>query len=279
MKELLNMQMSIGEIFAFSTYTVLILSPIALVFNLKLTLISWELALKRYQEFFERRMEEIQISSKKLQKIEGKNIQFNVQDVQFSYEKKKVLNNIKLEGKIGEKISIVGSNGAGKSTLINLLLRFYMPDSGEIYLNGKNIQEINIQSYRNLFGIVSQDSFLFNDTIKNNIYFYNSEVNAEEFYSVLKDCGLIDFYQEVGEDYIVGKNGCLLSAGQRQKVILARALLYNRSVLILDEATANIDKKSKEDIKKVIKKLEKKLVFIVSHNDDILDMADKTLEL
>lgn len=279
MKELLNMQMSIGEIFAFSTYTVLILSPIALVFNLKLTLISWELALKRYQEFFERRMEEIQISSKKLQKIEGKNIQFNVQDIQFSYEKKKVLNNIKLEGKIGEKISIVGSNGAGKSTLINLLLRFYMPDSGEIYLNGKNIQEINIQSYRNLFGIVSQDSFLFNDTIKNNIYFYNSEVNAEEFYSVLKDCGLIDFYQEVGEDYIVGKNGCLLSAGQRQKVILARALLYNRSVLILDEATANIDKKSKEDIKKVIKKLEKKLVFIVSHNDDILDMADKTLEL
>lgn len=163
--------------------------------------------------------------------------------------------------------------------MINLLLRFYMPDSGEIYLNGKNIQEINIQSYRNLFGIVSQDSFLFNDTIKNNIYFYNSEVNAEEFYSVLKDCGLIDFYQEVGEDYIVGKNGCLLSAGQRQKVILARALLYNRSVLILDEATANIDKKSKEDIKKVIKKLEKKLVFIVSHNDDILDMADKTLEL
>ena len=77
----------------------------------------------------------------------------------------------------------------------------------------------------------------------------------------------------------MGKNGCLLSAGQRQKVILARALLYNRSVLILDEATANIDKKSKEDIKKVIKKLEKKLVFIVSHNDDILDMADKTLEL
>ncbi|WP_155738330.1 ATP-binding cassette domain-containing protein, partial [Clostridium saccharobutylicum] len=179
----------------------------------------------------------------------------------------------------GDKVAIIGLNGAGKSTIVNLLMRFYKPTGGKIFINEEDVNDINISDYRKNISIVSQDSYLFNDTIKNNICFYKI-IEHEKFKQILKDCNLYEFYESLPRDYKIGENGCFLSGGQRQKIFIARALATNNNLIILDEATANVDIDTEMQINELIStKLTNKTMIVISHKPSILRYMDKIIVL
>lgn len=181
-----------------------------------------------------------------------------------------MINDICLEIKEKEKIILIGKNGCGKTTFINTLLRFYDNISGVIKIDNVNIKDIDLNYYRDLFSVVSQDIYLFNDTIKNNICLYE-EIPNEKIEQVLIDTNLQDFISKFGLDYVVGDNGCMLSGGQKQKIALARALIKDRPILIFDEATSNIDNVSEVYINSLLEsKLKDKIVIIITHKINII---------
>jgi ABC-type multidrug transport system fused ATPase/permease subunit len=173
--------------------------------------------------------------------------------VRFSYiPDEEVLKGISFEVKEGKTIAIVGATGAGKSTIINLLNRFYEINSGEIYIDSKNINCFTLESLRSQIGVVLQDVFLFADTILNNITLNNSAVTKEEVIAAAKKIGVHEFIMSLpeGYDYNVKERGVMLSSGQRQLIAFLRAYVSNPSILILDEATSSIDTYSEELIQK-----------------------------
>jgi ABC-type multidrug transport system fused ATPase/permease subunit len=173
--------------------------------------------------------------------------------VRFSYiPDEEVLKGISFEVKEGKTIAIVGATGAGKSTIINLLNRFYEINSGEIYIDNKNINCFTLESLRSQIGVVLQDVFLFADTILNNITLNNSAIKKEEVITAAKKIGVHEFIMSLpeGYDYNVKERGVMLSSGQRQLIAFLRAYVSNPSILILDEATSSIDTYSEELIQK-----------------------------
>ena len=150
------------------------------------------------------------------------------------------INGIHLKIREGEKLALIGRNGSGKTTLVKLLLRFYKSQDGSIFLSDREIEEIPLKEYRGLFSVVSQEIYLFNDTIRNNVCMYR-DFSEDAIRAVLDEVGLSEMVSERGMDFLVGINGALLSGGQKQKVALARALLHDRPVFIFDEATSNTD--------------------------------------
>ena len=191
--------------------------------------------------------------------------------VSFSYQKDyRFLNNINWVIPHKGKIVLVGQNGSGKSTLMNLLTRFYEVEKGEILLNGENIQNIEINHYRSHFAVVSQQVYLFHDTIENNICLYK-KVDETTFQSAIRDSGLLEFVNEVSKDYIVGENGSMLSGGQRQKIAMARALIYDKPIFILDEATSNMDRYTDKQINQLIHtRLKDKTVILITHKQETI---------
>jgi ABC-type multidrug transport system fused ATPase/permease subunit len=173
--------------------------------------------------------------------------------VRFSYiPDEEVLKGISFEVKEGKTIAIVGATGAGKSTIINLLNRFYEINSGEIYIDNKNINCFTLESLRSQIGVVLQDVFLFADTIFNNITLNNSAIKKEEVIAAAKKIGVHEFIMSLPEEYHynVKERGVMLSSGQRQLIAFLRAYVSNPSILILDEATSSIDTYSEELIQK-----------------------------
>ena len=173
--------------------------------------------------------------------------------VRFSYIKdEEVLKGISFEVKEGQTIAIVGATGAGKSTIINLLNRFYEINSGEIYIDSKNINSFTLESLRSQIGVVLQDVFLFADTIFNNITLNNLAISKDDVIAAAKKIGVHEFIMSLpeGYDYNVKERGVMLSSGQRQLIAFLRAYVSNPSILILDEATSSIDTYSEELIQK-----------------------------
>ena len=173
--------------------------------------------------------------------------------VRFSYiPEEEVLKGVSFEVKEGKTIAIVGATGAGKSTIINLLNRFYEINSGEIYIDNKNINCFTLESLRSQIGVVLQDVFLFADTIFNNITLNNSNITKEEVIAAAKKIGVHEFIMSLpeGYDYNIKERGVMLSSGQRQLIAFIRAYVSNPSILILDEATSSIDTYSEELIQK-----------------------------
>ena len=203
-----------------------------------------------------------------------------LEEVFFSYETDKpILTDVNIEIPKGSKTVLIGKNGSGKSTIINLLTRMYEPTAGQIKLKGVNIFEITLESYRNMISVVSQQIYLFNDTIRNNICIYK-KVSDEVIETACKDSGLEDFLKEVSLDYVVGQNGAMLSGGQKQKIALARALVHNSPVIIFDEATSNTDVYSEHQINGLLHtKLKEKTVIIITHKQEILKEADQIIML
>ena len=189
--------------------------------------------------------------------------------VQFSYENRgAVLDNINLSIKKGEMVGIVGPSGSGKTTMVDLLLRLIEPTKGEITVDGKPISDISPKAWRNSVGYVSQDIFLLNDSIKNNIIFYDDSVDDKLIKDAAQMANIHDFIVscENGYDTIIGDRGIFLSAGQRQRMVIARILARNPNILVLDEATSALDNKSEEKIQNVIENLKGKItVFVIAH--------------
>lgn len=201
------------------------------------------------------------------------------QNVFFSYgqepEQKNVINGLNLCIPSGEKLALIGRNGCGKTTLINLLLRLDEIADGDILVDGKKISEFDLREYRKLFSVVSQQIYLFNDTIRNNICMYQ-QFDEAEILTVLEEVGLGELIRERGLDFIVGINGTSLSGGQKQKIALARALLHNRPIFIFDEATSNTDIDFEMRFRRMLKdRLIKKTVIFITHNADLLREADQ----
>jgi ATP-binding cassette, subfamily B, bacterial MsbA len=209
--------------------------------------------------------------------IEFKNASFWYND-----EEKIILDNVNLKIHRNEKIAIVGLSGVGKSTLVDLLPRFYDVTSGEILIDGTNIKEIKLSSLRNLFGIVTQEIILFNDTIKNNISSGYTNISMEQIIDSAINANAHDFIMqtEKGYDTVIGERGLKLSGGQKQRIAIARALLKNAPIMIFDEATSSLDTESESLIQEAIEKLIlNNTSIVIAHRLSTIRNADRIIVL
>ena len=217
----------------------------------------------------------------------GEAVEFNekIQDIKFENVNYKyddsneyVLKNINLDVKAGEIVAFVGKSGSGKTTLVNLLARFFNTDEGSITVNGVNIKNIHLDTYRNKFAIVPQETFLFGGTIKENISF-GKEVTDEEIISAAKMANAYNFIQEDLPNKFeteVGERGALLSGGQKQRIAIARALIKNPEIMILDEATSALDSESEKLVQEALDSLmEGRTTFVIAHRLSTIVRADK----
>ncbi|MEP5614587.1 MAG: ABC transporter ATP-binding protein, partial [Flavobacteriaceae bacterium] len=206
-------------------------------------------------------------------------IQFN--KVRFGYvEDEEVLHGISLKVEAGQTVAIVGATGAGKSTIINLLNRFYEINSGDILIDGHNIQEYSLQSLRSHIAIVLQDVFLFADSIANNISLREESVSLSDIETAAKQIGVHDFISSLpdGYQYNVKERGTMLSSGQRQLIAFLRAYVSNPSILILDEATSSVDTYSEQLIQQATDKItEGRTSIIIAHRLATIKKADKII--
>lgn len=217
------------------------------------------------------------------QKIIKGNITF--ENVDFNYETRPdvaVLSHFNLVVKEGQNIAIVGPSGAGKSTLASLLLRFYNPTNGNILFDGVSANEFNLQELRSNMAIVPQEVMLFAGTIKENIAYGNTEANEEEIMEAAKNANAFNFINAFPEGFetLVGDRGIQLSGGQKQRIAIARAVLKDPKILILDEATSSLDSESEQLVQEALEKLMKgRTTFVIAHRLSTIKKADKIVVL
>ena len=226
-----------------------------------------------------------QIDTKDAIEIKKFNSTIKFNDVDFSYNNNtKILNNINFTIPKGQVYAIVGKSGSGKSTLVNLLPRFYEISDGDILLDDKSISNVKISSLRKMIGIVSQDTFLFNTTIAENISYGQNNKTKEDIINVAKSANAHEFIMNLDSGYetIIGERGVKLSGGQKQRISIARALLKNPSILIFDEATSSLDTESENEVQKAIENLLiDRTVIVIAHrlstiiNSDQIIVIDK----
>ena len=205
---------------------------------------------------------------------------FSFKDVHFEYKGggKRTLNGLNLEVTPGETIALVGESGAGKTTILNLVIGFYLTEQGQVLLDGKNINEIDLRSYRKHLAVVPQTSILFSGTIRDNIIYGCGDVTPEMLDEVVRAANLKDLIDSLpdGLDTMVGEHGGRLSGGQRQRVSIARALIRDPKVIVLDEATSALDSISEKMIQEAINNLTRnRTTFIVAHRLSTIRDADK----
>ncbi|WP_427338225.1 ABC transporter ATP-binding protein [Caloranaerobacter sp. DY30410] len=202
-----------------------------------------------------------------------------IKELTFKYNDKIALKNISLNIFKGEKVAFVGYSGSGKSTLCKLLIRFYEPDKGQIIIDGYDIKNISLNNLRKIFGIVFQDTFLFTGTLRENILFSNPQATEEELNEALRIAGVDSFLEKLpfGLDTPVGENGFNLSGGERQRVSIARTILRNPDIIILDESTSSLDPiTTSKVIKRILKKYEDRTIIFTAHKlTTISKLCDK----
>jgi ABC-type multidrug transport system fused ATPase/permease subunit len=189
-----------------------------------------------------------------------------------------VLNDVSLQVKAGETIALVGPNGCGKTTLLNLIPRFYDPASGRVLVDGLDIRDVRLRSLRQQIGIVTQETVLFNDSIRNNIAYGNLHASREEVEASAQKARADRFIEEMpdGYDTNVGERALKLSGGQRQLIALARAILRDPAILLLDEATSSLDVESESLIHRVLQEfIQNRTTFIITHRFSTLELADR----
>ena len=212
----------------------------------------------------------------------NKHIEFK--NLSFEYEESEglVLSNINFKINKGEVVAIVGPSGAGKSTIADLIPRFYDPKDGEILIDQENIKKLSLASLRKNMGIVTQDVILFNDTIKNNIAYAQPKATMESIINACKAANALEFIEEIPEGFeaIIGERGVKLSGGQKQRIAIARALLKNPPILILDEATSSLDTESEKKVQTAIEALLKdRTALIIAHRLSTVQTANKIITI
>jgi len=211
------------------------------------------------------------------------NVEVSVKDVTFTYQGKDApaLRSVSFDIPLGKTVALVGRSGSGKSTIANLFTRFYDVDSGSIELDGHDVRDYKLTNLRSHFALVSQNVYLFNDTIANNIaYAATEEYSREQIEKAARLAYAMDFIEsmEQGLDTVIGENGASLSGGQRQRIAIARALLRDAPVLILDEATSALDTESEKAIQSALDELQKnKTVLVIAHRLSTIENADEIL--
>jgi ATP-binding cassette, subfamily B, bacterial MsbA len=193
-----------------------------------------------------------------------------------------VLKEISLSVKTGEVIALVGMSGAGKTSLVNLLPRFYDVEAGEILIDGHDIRKVTMKSLREQIGLVTQQTILFNDTVRNNIAYGSLKRSDQEVVEAARAANAHDFVARLPEGYdtIIGEQGIKLSGGERQRISIARALLKNAPILILDEATSSLDSDSETEVQKALDRLMKdRTVFVIAHRLSTIRNAHRIIVL
>ena len=272
-------ELTIGDFLTFTFLLGLMVAPIVQMSNIGSQLTEALAGLDRTEELMNMTPESDEENRTKfLKNLEG-NIVFN--DVSFAYEEdKEVLHNISFEAKSGEVIALVGSSGSGKSTIAGLAATFLNPQSGVITVDGEDISKVNLGSFRKHLGVVLQDEFLFEGTIRQNILFPRPDATEEDLTAAVNAAYVNEFTDRFddGLETLIGERGVKLSGGQRQRIAIARAVLANPRILILDEATSNLDTESEALIQKSLAELTKgRTTFVIAHRLSTIRKADQIL--
>lgn len=268
-----------GQYFEFTFLLALMVAPIVQMSNIGSQLTEALAGLDRTEELMNQVTEAGEKDRTiKLSDIHG-DVRFN--DVSFAYEEDKdVLHNISFEAKSGDVIALVGSSGSGKSTIAGLAASFLTPDSGEITIDGQDLAKVDLTSFRQFLGVVLQDDFLFEGTIRENILFPRPKASEAELQAAVKAAYVDEFTDrfEDGLNTLIGERGVKLSGGQRQRIAIARAVLANPKILILDEATSNLDTESEALIQKSLATLtEGRTTFVIAHRLSTIRKANQIL--
>ena len=270
---------AVGDILAFVQYVRSFTQPIAQVAQIANVLQSTAAAAERVFEFLEEEEEVPEAENPvKLQKVQG---EVTFQDVQFGYNPDKIIiNNFSSNIKPGQKVAIVGPTGAGKTTIVKLLMRFYDINSGTIYIDGHDIKDFTREDLRNMFGMVLQDTWLFNGSIMENIRYGRLDATDEEVIEAAKAAHVHNFVKTLPNKYQMELNeeASNVSQGQKQLLTIARALIADPKILILDEATSSIDTRTEVLIQKAMENLmEGRTSFIIAHRLSTIRDADLIL--
>ena len=205
-------------------------------------------------------------------------------NIEFAYNRKKntVFKNLNFTVAKNEKLAVAGESGSGKTTIVNLLLRFYEPTSGSIYINGTDIKDLTLKSLRSLITVVSQETYLFNGTIKENLLHANEDADEEKLIDACKAANIHSFIQSLPDGYNtkVGERGLNFSGGQRQRIAIARAVLKNSPIVVLDEATSSVDTENENEIKQSLNHLLRNRTSItIAHRLNTIENSDRILVL
>jgi len=272
--------MTAGEFLSYFTALAMLIKPSKTLVNINKP---FQIALAAGESVFTflKEEEEFNNGDKPVKKLNG---DINFENILFSYEPNKlILNNFSLSVKAGETVAIVGPTGSGKTTIIDLLTKFYIPQSGSIFIDGIDIKELNNHSLRSNIAFVDQGTRLFNDTIRANIALGKLDVMS---FKKIKESAVkaeaIEFIENLEKqfDTDIGDNGQLLSGGQRQRLAIARAIAKDASILILDEATSALDSSTEKLVQKSIAKMTKdKTTIVIAHRLSTIQNADRIIVL
>ena len=277
-KLILNDEIDINNFFSFLAAMMLAYQPVRSLATLNMSIRQGLSAAKRILPVIDEKNRIQDRDTDKNLIFKDSNIRF--ENINFRYDKneKKVLTSINLDFIGGKTSSLVGSSGAGKSTILNLIPRFYDPDSGDILIDGQSIYKSKISSLRENISLVSQDTTLFDDTIKNNIAYANLNATDEEIKKAAELSFASEFIEKLPNKYetIIGENGVRLSGGEKQRLSIARAMLKKSYIILLDEATSSLDAETEDKIQKAITTLTKnKTTIVIAHRLSTILNSDK----
>lgn len=271
-------KLSIGSVFAFVSYSWYVTGPVSSLLNLKMYFARIMPSARRLFKFLDMETE----SDDGKGTVKGKPPRIEFKDVTFAYqENRPILRGVSFHVEPREKVAIIGQNGSGKSTMINLLLRFYTPDSGEITADGVPISQFALDDYRSLFSVVSQAPYLFLGDIVENVNL-TGQAPSEKVTAALHTSGVADYTEHMpdGTNTKIGRNGARLSGGEKQKLAVARALLKDAPIVILDEATSGFDMESDAYLHNIIvNQMLDKSVIMITHRYENLEGMDRIYKL
>jgi ATP-binding cassette subfamily B protein len=278
---LLNGDLTTGELIMFMGYMMQLLGPVRMLSGLNRRFLRAATSAERVFEILDTPPDIADSkNSVKLKEVRGE-IEFR--NVSFSYDSEQdALNDVSFIVQPGEMIGLAGHSGAGKSTLINLITRFYDPTGGNILLDGHNLDDIQLDSLRDRIGVVLQDPFLFNGTVAENIGYSKLNATRTEIIAAAKAANAHDFVVNFADGYdtIVGERGARVSGGERQRISIARAILKNPQILILDEATSSVDTETESKIQEALERLiQGRTVFAIAHRLSTLKYSNRLLIL
>jgi len=270
--------MSVGELAGFLWMVGLLYEPIGKLHSLNQLIQAGRAAGERVFEILDTPVEPGRVEHEEPVSIEG---EVRFQNVSFAYsEELPVLHEINLHAQPGETIALVGATGAGKSTVVHLLTRFYEFDSGEILIDGRPLRELSQNALRSAIGMVTQESFLFNGSIRDNLRLGRPAASDQELWDALDAANARAFVERMPEQLgtVVGERGVKLSVGEKQRVSIARALLKDPPILVLDEATASVDTQTEQLIQEALERLmARRTSFVIAHRLSTVRHADQIL--